>query len=620
MKRTTALPAAAVALAVAGFGAVPAAAATVPEPTPEQTVEDTAAPESPAGDDPAEDPEPADESGAAPSEGSDAADADAGDSSGTEATEDAVAEALIDNISYSVSPSALTVEELATTGIEVYYSWDDPEAEYSFESTQFASEGEDLTELFESPGGYGGETGGMNAFLGNLPADWTGVVTVSQVVTTAAETDEVSASFEVIGESTTDPTDPTEPPSDPADPVDPAERALSIEPEVISAEDFVDPDQGVIITAAGFTEDEIVTLTVVAGPDGVEGIELTDAADETGTVAFYIYGTSSATPEVYLGEYQVSVAGAEDEANGLEPLTGTFTVSTETEEPAPAEPIDVTVEPGTLTVEQLATEGVSFTASDYPGAPYGVAFAFTAAGEDLTEVFDLVDGGGDVGPIWGTFVAELPEDFGGEITLTVQYINQDDGLVGYEGAAAFTVGAAQEPTPDPTETPVERVLAVEPEVITVTDFVDPEQGVTIAATGFTEGEVVTLEVVAGPESVEGIELTDTADETGSVVFSVYGLSSAQPQVYLGEYQVRVTGADDEAAGLDPLTGSFTVVDASGEPGPGGGPGGGQPGDQLPRTGGELAGLGLGVALLIGGASVLLLTTRRGARETGPAAL
>ncbi|GGA16692.1 hypothetical protein [Sediminivirga luteola] len=606
---------------------MPAAAATAPEPAPEQTVEDTAAPEPPAGEGPAEDSEPADESGAAPSEGSGTADADPGDSTGTGATENAVAEALIENITYSVSPAQLTVEELATTGVDVFYSWDDPEAEYYFESTRFTSAGEDLTELFQSPGGHGGPGGGMNTFVADLPADWTGTVTVSQEVSTAAETGEVTTSFEVIGESTTDPTDPAEPPTDPTDPTDPgedpsdpAERTLTIEPQTIAAEEFVDPEQGVIITAAGFTADEVVTLTVVAGPGGVEGLELQENADETGSVAFYVYGTSSTNPEAYLGEYQVSVAGAEDEANGLEPLTGTFTVSTETEEPAPAEPIEVTVEPGTLTVEQLASEGVSFTASDYPGAPYGVAFAFTAAGEDLTEAFDLVDGGGDVGPIWGTFVAELPEGFDGEITVTVQYINQDDGVVGYEGAAAFTVGTAQEPTPDPTETPAERALAVEPEVITVTDFVDPEQGVTIAATGFTEGEVVTLEVVAGPESVEGIELTDTADETGSVVFSVYGLNSAQPQVYLGEYQVRVTGADDEAAGLDPLTGSFTVVDASGEPGPGGGPGGGQPGDQLPRTGGELAGLGLGVVLLIGGAAVLLLTTRRGARETGPAAL
>ncbi|MCI2265730.1 S1 family peptidase [Sediminivirga luteola] len=162
------------------------------------------------------------------------------------------------------------------------------------------------------------------------------------------------------------------------------------------------------------------------------------------------------------------------------------------------------------------------------------------------------------------------------------------------------------PTDDPTEAPVERELAIQPERITAEDFVDAEQGVTIGARGFDEGETVTLEVVAGPESVTGIELTETADENGAAYFSVYGVNASQPEVYIGDYDVEVTGAGDGERGADPLTGSFSVV--ASDSGDGEGEGGGE--SELPRTGAELTGLGAGLLLLVAGAATVWMTTRR----------
>ncbi|WP_098730916.1 hemagglutinin, partial [Brevibacterium epidermidis] len=73
----------------------------------------------------------------------------------------------------------------------------------------------------------------------------------------------------------------------------PVEREISIDPKEIVASDFVKEDEGVTITVKGFDEGEKVNLEVASGPEGVEGIELEETANENGAAAFSIYGTSA---------------------------------------------------------------------------------------------------------------------------------------------------------------------------------------------------------------------------------------------------------------------------------------------------------------------------------------
>ena len=61
------------------------------------------------------------------------------------------------------------------------------------------------------------------------------------------------------------------------------------------------------------------------------------------------------------------------------------------------------------------------------------------------------------------------------------------------------------------EAPEERKLSIEPKEISASDFVKQDKGVQIMVAGFEEGEKVSLEVVAGPENVEGITLDETAN-------------------------------------------------------------------------------------------------------------
>ncbi|WP_231446895.1 LPXTG cell wall anchor domain-containing protein [Brevibacterium zhoupengii] len=164
------------------------------------------------------------------------------------------------------------------------------------------------------------------------------------------------------------------------------------------------------------------------------------------------------------------------------------------------------------------------------------------------------------------------------------------------------------------EAPEERKLSIEPKEVSASDFVKQDKGVQILAAGFEEGEKVSLEVVAGPENVEGITLDETANADGVAAFSIYGTSASDPSVYLGKYNVEVTGAndtEDESA----LTGSFEVVaDEDGNGGGGNDDGdngdGGDGGSDLPRTGAELTGLAAGAGLLVVGGAAVVLTMRR----------
>lgn len=186
---------------------------------------------------------------------------------------------------------------------------------------------------------------------------------------------------------------------------------------------------------------------------------------------------------------------------------------------------------------------------------------------------------------------------------------------------------APAPTDDPTdEAPVERELTIDPRRVTVTDFVNEDAGVNITATGYASGESVTLEVFPQNDSVNDFTLEGTADENGVVTFGVYGTNAGNADVYLGTYDVSVaaTAGDDDAANAgseaagaayaagdadEPLTGSFEVVSDEGAA-PGEDEDSDDNGSDLPRTGSELTGLGVGAGLLVVGAAAVYVTTRR----------
>lgn len=222
------------------------------------------------------------------------------------------------------------------------------------------------------------------------------------------------------------------------------------------------------------------------------------------------------------------------------------------------------------------------------------------AGEDVSGTLhsEPVDLGTESSDISGTVVFDfvVPRDF--EVgTHRVELIGQNSGV---SQTVEFEVVSGE----------AQRSIEIEPRTISANNFVDQDKGVTITVNGFGEGERVDLKVDSNNGNIDGIKINDTADAEGSAVFSIYGLSADDPSEYAGRYGVTAVGAKDEANGNEPLAGTFSVFAGDEASNGSGGGNDGKTDDELPYTGLELSGLGLGIGTLLIGALIVALTRRR----------
>ncbi|WP_350271138.1 LPXTG cell wall anchor domain-containing protein [Brevibacterium sp. CBA3109] len=274
--------------------------------------------------------------------------------------------------------------------------------------------------------------------------------------------------------------------------------------------------------------------------------------------------------------------------------------------------VDVPAE-GTVTVTADAEGNFTTEAPSKAGEYAYTATATTAAGTSKTTKFTVVVEEAADETDAGADGATAEADAGAESDADGAAADADAGAEADAGASADAKDAESNADSDGSkdgEAPAERKISISPKEVAASDFVKKDKGVTITVKGFDEGENVSLEVVAGPENVEGITLDETANEDGVAAFSIYGTNASAPSAYLGKYDVQVTGdndTDDEKA----LAGSFSVV--ADEDGNGGGSDdgdGGDGGSDLPRTGAELTGLAAGAGLLVVGGAAVVLTMRR----------
>ncbi|HCG55837.1 MULTISPECIES: LPXTG cell wall anchor domain-containing protein [Brevibacterium] len=258
---------------------------------------------------------------------------------------------------------------------------------------------------------------------------------------------------------------------------------------------------------------------------------------------------------------------------------------------------------GNFTAEAPAEAGTyDYTATATTEAGTSKATSFTVVVEEADDAADAADGD----------EAEADDDSAanGEDANAKADADGNDSNAGADADAKDAESNADSDGSKDGEAPAERAISISPKEVAASDFVKKDKGVAITVKGFDEGENVSLEVVAGPENVEGITLDETANEDGVAAFSIYGTNASDPSAYLGKYDVQVTGdndTDDEKA----LAGSFSVV--ADEDGNGGGSDdgdGGDGGSDLPRTGAELTGLAAGAGLLVVGGAAVVLTMRR----------
>ena len=161
------------------------------------------------------------------------------------------------------------------------------------------------------------------------------------------------------------------------------------------------------------------------------------------------------------------------------------------------------------------------------------------------------------------------------------------------------------PTPTETETPdVDAELAVDPQEVTAERFVaaDEEQadaedrGVTYTVEGAEPGSEVVFDTFAAGDDEASKSITVTADEDGVASSRIWGLTSAEPEAYIGDYDVVATTEDET------LEGSFSVVAGEDD--------GGEGGEDLPRTGSTVGPLAAGAAGLVALGGALVYVARR----------
>ncbi|SMX68907.1 MULTISPECIES: LPXTG cell wall anchor domain-containing protein [unclassified Brevibacterium] len=317
-----------------------------------------------------------------------------------------------------------------------------------------------------------------------------------------------------------------------------------------------------------------------ADSDAPEAPEAPVVDDQKVDEGGQITGKTEANAKVKLGWKPVAANGEQSSNQAQAAAEGTVTVTADAD--------------GNFTAEAPSEAGeYAYTATATTDAGTSDPTEFTVTVEAAAEEADADTDG-----------ATADADSGAE---------SDAGADSDAGAAADAKNAESNSDSDGSkdgEAPAERKISIEPKEVAASDFVKKDKGVQITVEGFEEGENVSLEVVAGPENVEGITLDETANENGVAAFSIYGTNATDPSAYLGKYDVQVTGAndtDDEKA----LAGSFTVV--ADEDGNGGGSDdgdGGDGGSDLPRTGAELTGLAAGAGLLVVGGAAVVLTMRR----------
>jgi hypothetical protein len=359
---------------------------------------------------------------------------------------------------------------------------------------------------------------------------------------------------------------------------------LTVSPRQIWLSDFIgDPNEenGVFFHLAGLEGGTDYDYTV-EGPADVDGPD--DALKRVGangTAGWWIAGPETDNPNIYLGDYFVTVT-YEDEAGETQTLG----------------PVEFTVvEDGTPIVGKpeinLKNNRVA------PGGSLNVEVSNLSPQGEVTVEWNptrVMTADAD-----GNLEDQLPiaaDTEPGDYELTVRDVES-----GESSSVDYTV--VDEPA-----------LTIAPETITLDDFIgDPEDGagVTHVVENLEPGSEVTT-FVTGPEGVNDYEDTELVDDEGRVEFVIYGFDVANPEVYLGEYNSVVTYIDEDGNSVE-LTGDFIVIsgaddtaaDATDDDADTAAPAGGAPADlngtSLADTGVNGAQLGLlaGALLLAGGA-------------------
>lgn len=430
--------------------------------------------------------------------------------------------------------------------------------------------------------------------------------------------------------------EPAETPT-PTETAEPEAEIVSVTPE----SETVEEGEGTTLTVKYNVSDD-GELTVSNGAAEIATVQL---AEGSGTTSIALQA-SSLEPGSNLLNLRVTADGLNDTATTT--LTVNAAASTETSSSAPAaspsSPAPTTGTPSVTPSEESSTPeeaadvaaptleilnpiiqlqdlvrsegeeeyGVKYVVTGLtPGETYGVSVTSPRDEYFPIDEFETDEDGSYSGVVYVNGSPEQGEDWTDLIGLFELLIEDADGEVVASGEFEV-VGNGEDtgeddandddnanPGGDSDEGPdLDASIAVSPDRLSSTDFVDRDKAVTITGTDFTPGESVTVTITPRGRDVEPFSITRTVGEDGTVVFSVYGTNSSNPEIYVGTYDVYVSEDDSDHGFAD----EFTVF-TNGQSGGGG--------SYLPQTGGaDGAGLALGGGLLALGIGAIVVTRRK----------
>ncbi|GAA4284484.1 hypothetical protein GCM10022261_20150 [Brevibacterium daeguense] len=285
----------AVAVAIAGFGAVPAIAGTTPTPEPSET---------PVQETPVDDGTPEDEN----------------------TSEETVEEDVTDEGDVSPETTAVSNEEaIVTVQPEVVSAEDltDEDAGVTFVVSNMipgTSVANSLTDDVEEADDDG--VAAVSVFYDGDASDFEpGEEVQVDLTLTHPDADEVvlNAAITIEGEASDDESKGEEAETPTPTPTEDQwtwefgelSEGLNLETEQVSTDKFV--NEGVAFAVLGCEPGQEVTFTVTAGRDDVEAYEATGIADEDGIAVDGVRGLDPESARAYIGEYTVTAACGDNE-------------------------------------------------------------------------------------------------------------------------------------------------------------------------------------------------------------------------------------------------------------------------------------------------------------------
>lgn len=166
-------------------------------------------------------------------------------------------------------------------------------------------------------------------------------------------------------------------------------------------------------------------------------------------------------------------------------------------------------------------------------------------------------------------------------------------------------------TPKPTKTAEKKpALTVSPKKVTPANFVKRNKGVGLVLANCKANENVKFTVKPSKSKVTPLTRSQKANSKGISSWNVFGTSASNPSVYTGSYDVTATCNGTTVKGKFVVAAAAKSGGSSDKGGSSDNTSAPSSNSDLPRTGMEMGGLGLGALLLVVGGATVVMTRRR----------